>query len=235
MREDRLCLALDVDTRAQAIALIQELRDYVGLFKIGSQLFSSEGPDILREAAALGASIFLDLKLHDIPNTVGATARVLAGHGVSMFNVHAQGGLEMMQAAFRAVEVLPARPRVLAVTVLTSIDESAMNQELRVAGPISDQVRHLALLAKEAGLDGVVASPREVELIRGACGPNFLILTPGIRPAQSQQDDQKRTLSASEAIAAGANFIVVGRPIYAAPSPQEAARSLIDEIRAGTS
>jgi orotidine-5'-phosphate decarboxylase len=233
---DQLLIALDVPTGAEALRLADLLRGRVGGFKIGSQLFTAEGPAIVRTLAARGDKVFLDLKFHDIPNTVANAVAAATSLGVWMLNVHASGGTKMMQAAAGAArntasaEGRPA-PLVIAVTVLTSMTAAAMS-EAGTSVPVIDQVSRLARLAQEAGLDGVVASPQETSVIRSLCGPGFSIVTPGIRggAAVTSKDDQERTLTAAGAIAAGASYLVVGRPIIAAPDPREAAEKVADEI-----
>ena len=251
---DQLVVALDVQDGVAALALGNNLRDVVGAFKVGSSLFTIEGPDIVRTLAANGTRVFLDLKFHDSPNT-GATAVAAAtSRGVWMVNVHASGGTRMMQAARDAARETAARerrhpPLVIAVTVLTSLNK-AMLDETGVHTPVLDQVLRLADLSQAAGLDGVVASPLETPLIRKRCGPDFTIVTPGIRggaaadgaagtganrdsasAARLKNDDQERTLGPAEAIAAGASYIVVGRPIIAAPNARRAAEEIARSLR----
>lgn len=208
------------------------------MFKIGSQLFTSAGPEAVRQVAQLGAGIFLDLKFHDIPNTVaGAVLASAAMPGVQLVNVHALGGSAMLRAAAQAISAgVPMgadRPRLLAVTILTSMDQKAV-REVGIGGPPSTRVVKLAKLAQKAGVDGVVASVRETKAIRKACGREFLIVTPGVRPKETtiveKKDDQKRTATPREAIRAGADFIIVGRPILAASDPRAAAQEIVDEI-----
>lgn len=234
---DQLLIALDVPTAAEALRLADCLRGSVGGFKIGSQLFTAEGPAIVRTLTGRGDRVFLDLKFHDIPNQVANAVAAATSLGVWMVNVHASGGMKMMQAAVEAArktasaEGRPA-PLVIAVTVLTSMTAAALS-EAGTNVPVIDQVSRLARLAQAAGLDGVVASPQETSTIRGLCGPEFVIVTPGIRggAAVTSKDDQERTLTAAGAIAAGSSYLVVGRPVIAAPDPREAAERIADEIR----
>jgi orotidine-5'-phosphate decarboxylase len=236
--KDRLIVALDVDTMAEAEHLVGQLHDYVGVFKVGMQLYNSEGPEVLRRIHGLGGRIFLDLKLHDIPNTVGQAGAVLTRHRVFMYNVHTAGGKEMMQRAVDStVKEAEAsgiqRPLVIGVTVLTSINQTILEQEIGINRDIKDQVVKWALLAKEAGLNGVVASPKEITAIREACGRDFVIITPGVRPAWAAVNDQKRVMTPGEAMQAGASYLVVGRPITAAADPVDAAKRILDEMEAG--
>ena len=228
---NRILVALDVDSSAKALALADTLRGTVAGYKIGKQLFTAEGPDVVRALTARGDRVFLDLKFHDIPNTVAGAVRSAMLTGAWMVNVHASGGSAMMRAAAQAAhdasaKTGAARPLVIGVTVLTSMDEAAL-AEVGTTRPVIEQVVHLARLAKAAGLDGVVASPQEIAAIREACGPDFHIVTPGIRPAgQSGTDDQARTLTPKEAVAAGATYLVIGRPITAAADPRAAAEAI---------
>jgi len=233
-----LIVALDFDSLSTALKFAKQVADLVGMFKIGSQLFTSAGPEAVRQVAQLGADVFLDLKFHDIPNTVaGAVLASAAIPGVQLVNVHALGGSAMLRAAAQAISAgVPMgadRPRLLAVTILTSMDQKAI-REVGIAGPPEARVVKLAKLAQKAGVDGVVASVRETKAIRKACGREFLIVTPGVRPketvAGAKEDDQARTATPREAIRAGADFIVVGRPILAAADPRAAAQEIVDEI-----
>jgi orotidine-5'-phosphate decarboxylase len=235
-----LIVALDFDSLSSALKFAKQVADLVGMFKIGSQLFTSAGPEAVRQVAALGAGIFLDLKFHDIPNTVaGAVLGAAAMPGVQLVNVHALGGTAMMQAAMQAVSAgVPMgadRTRLLAVTILTSMDQKAI-REVGIGGPPKERVVKLAQLAKKAGVDGVVASVQEAKAIRKACGRDFLIVTPGVRPkaksADANKDDQARTATPAEAILAGADYLVVGRPILSASDPRAAAQEIVEEIAA---
>lgn len=231
----KICLALDIEEAGRAIQIAKTLKDHVGVFKIGLELFTSAGPSIVEAIADIGVPIFLDLKLHDIPNTVGKTARVLTRLGVSMFNVHASGGGEMIHAAVAAANEEAAKsgtkaPLVLAVTILTSIDQRALREQLMISSSVADAVLHFALMAKEQGAGGVVASPREIEIVRAACPNDFCIVTPGVRPAGADMGDQKRITTPSEAIKKGCDYVVIGRPILAAAEPVEAADSIIKEV-----
>ena len=235
-----LIVALDFDSLASALKFAKQVADLVGMFKIGSQLFTAAGPSAVKEIAALGPGIFLDLKFHDIPNTVaGAVLSAAAMPGVQLLNVHALGGHAMLQAAAQAISAgVPMgadRPRLLAVTILTSLDAKAM-REVGIGGAPKERAVKLARFAKFAGADGVVASVREAKEIRKACGRDFLIVTPGVRPKQKdasvKEDDQARTATPAEAIKAGADFLVVGRPILAAADPRGATQSIVEEIAA---
>src|SRR5882672_1034137 len=224
---DQLLVALDVDTAAEARMLADRLRGSVGGFKIGSRLFTSEGPSIVEELASRGDRVFLDLKFHDIPNTVASAVAAATRLGVWMINVHASGGSAMMRAARAAADEEAARrsrpaPLLIAVTMLTSLDQQELT-EIGLSASVADQVERLAALTESAGLDGVVASPQEIAIIRRRCGPDFTIVTPGIRGAGDTKGDQSRTLSAADALAAGASYLVVGRPIIAAEDPRTAA------------
>jgi orotidine-5'-phosphate decarboxylase len=238
--KSKLIVALDVSNSHDAREIVEQLRGLVGMFKVGSQLFSAEGPAIVREIVESGEKIFLDLKFHDIPNTVAAAGVEATRLGVSIFNVHASGGVEMMTRTRDAVADIVDKeglnkPTVIAVTVLTSSNDQTL-REAGVDSSSEDQVVRLAKLADSSGLDGVVASPREIALIRSAVSnDNFVLVTPGVRPPGAAADDQKRTLSPREAIAAGANYLVVGRPILKADNPVKAAAAIVDEMAAGIS
>jgi orotidine-5'-phosphate decarboxylase len=233
-----LIVALDFDSLPTALKFATQIADLVGMFKIGMQLFTSAGPEAVRQVAQLGTGIFLDLKYHDIPNTVaGAVLAAASLPGVQLMNVHALGGTAMLQAAVQAISAgVPMgadRPRLLAVTVLTSMDRKSM-KEVGIGGPPQSRVLQLAKLAKKAAADGVVASVQEAKAIRKACGREFLIVTPGVRPKEKgtpgRKDDQARTATPREAIKAGADFLVVGRPILAAADPRAAAAEIVEEI-----
>lgn len=234
--KNKLIVALDVETAREALNLFNALKDVAGMFKIGSQLFTSEGPNVVREIVRAGASIFLDLKFHDIPNTVAAAGVEAARLGVSIFNVHACGGSEMMRRTAEAVALTAeregvARPLVIAVTVLTSADDSTL-AEAGFSSGITEQVGRMARLADESGLDGVVASPHEVKLIRETVErSNFVIVTPGVRPVGVASDDQRRVMTPAEALRAGADYLVVGRAILKAPDPALAAQEIIAEMQ----
>jgi orotidine-5'-phosphate decarboxylase len=220
---DRLVVALDASKRDDILQLVDQLRGSVGMFKIGLQAFIGNGPEIVREVVSSGEKVFLDLKIHDIPNTAHHAIAEAAALGASIATVHAAGG-EAMLAACAHDSLL-----VLAVTVLTSLDQVDLERIGLTGTPVDNAVR-LARLARGAGLRGVVASPHEVETIRAACGTDFVILTPGIRPSGADAGDQRRTMTPREAIAAGADYIVVGRPITSAADPRSAALRIVDEM-----
>ena len=232
---DQLIVALDVETVAHAERLAASLEGQIRHFKIGSQLFTAGGPAVVEAVQKRGAEVFLDLKFHDIPNTVAAAAREATRLGVFMFNVHASGGRAMMAAAAdgaraAAQELSVRRPLVLAVTVLTSLDRAALHQELAIAAPVEAYVLRLAELARDAGLDGSVASPHEIAAIRRSLGAGWTIVTPGVRPPGSAADDQSRVATPRAAAGAGAHYLVVGRPIIAARDPVKAAEAILAEM-----
>ena len=227
---DQLLVALDVDSSAQAFDLTDQLQGVAGGFKIGSHLFCAEGPPLVRRMVAQGHRVFLDLKYHDIPSTVAGAVRAAADLGVWMLTVHASGGYDMLAAAQEAARGRDRGPKIVAVTVLTSFDDATL-QGLGVARSLPQQVGALARLAQSAGVDGVVASPLEIGLIREACGDDFVVVTPGIRSRTlDQMNDQKRTMDATGAIGAGASYLVVGRPITAASDPRAAATQIGEQI-----
>jgi orotidine-5'-phosphate decarboxylase len=233
---ERLLVALDVETGARALALAGELDGVAGGVKIGSRLFTLEGPSLVHRLVDTGARVFLDLKFHDIPNTVAQAVDAAVRTGAWMINVHASGGTPMMQAAARAATDAAERhgrsaPIVIGVTVLTSLDDRTL-RDTGVERSLLEHVVALARMAQAAGLQGVVASPRETAAIRAACGPQFTIVTPGIRGASAGAvaDDQVRTMRPAEAVRAGASYIVVGRPIIGAPRPRAAAEAIVEEL-----
>jgi orotidine-5'-phosphate decarboxylase len=233
---DRLFVALDVDRLEESESLLDRLAGVVGGCKIGSQLFTAAGPVAVERALKRGFRVFLDLKYHDIPNTVAGAVREATRLGVFMLNVHASGGLGMLRAAAESAtasarELAVPRPIVLGVTVLTSLDRRALETEVGVLGPVEAHVLRLASHAREAGLDGCVASPREIAPLRLAQGRQWVIVTPGIRPAE-RADDQMRTATPAAAVRAGADYLVVGRPITADPHPVAAAQRIAEDIRA---
>ena len=233
--DKRLIVALDVPNMAKLSNLVIGLGESVTYYKVGMELFYSCGAEVVRYLKGSGKSIFLDLKLHDIPNTVGSSLAALTELGVDMLNVHATGGFQMMKFAAQTVKARAAElgikaPKLIAVTVLTSISPEEW-QELNYAESISAQVIHLAKLAKKAGLDGVVASPQEAAAIRAACGEEFLIVTPGIRPAGSEVNDQSRIATPKAAIENGATHLVIGRPITKATDLKRAVQDIVKEMQ----
>jgi len=231
---ERIIFALDVDHFTEAQHWVALLKDRIGMFKVGKQLFTHAGPKVIDMIRQKSQKAFLDLKFHDIPNTVARAGEEAARLNVTMFNLHALGGFEMMRKTLEATratakELGTSRPLILAVTLLTSMDEGTL-KEVGIQGPIGEAVGRLALLAMNAGMDGVVASPQEIEIIRRRCGDDFLIVTPGIRHPSNRKDDQRRTLSPREAIQAGANYLVIGRPIREAKDPLEAVERIMEDI-----
>jgi orotidine-5'-phosphate decarboxylase len=238
--KDKLIVALDVETAEEALRLFRGLRTEAGMFKVGSQLFTSAGPDLVRRLVGEGASVFLDLKFHDIPNTVAAAAREAVRLGVRLFNVHASGGGEMMRRAAGATADEAARlgverPSLIAVTVLTSMDAGALTETGVAAATVEEHVRRLARLAGACGLDGVVASPHEIRPVREAVGrAGFLVVTPGVHPSAAAYADQKRVTSPAEAVRLGADHVVVGRAILNSPDPARAARAIVEGMEKGS-
>jgi orotidine-5'-phosphate decarboxylase len=230
----RIIVALDVKDKKEALALVSKL-DQAETFKVGLQLYTAEGPQLLKKIKDMGKKIFLDLKLHDIPNTVLEAVKSGMRHGVEMMTLHASGGQEMMalasEAAAREAEKQGGmKPLLLAVTILTSLKEEQL-KEIGMAANVIEQVLRLAGLAHKAGMDGVVLSPQEIEVIKKEFGSELLIVTPGIRPAWAASHDQKRIMTPAEAIQKGADYLVIGRPITQAPSPQKAYLKIVDELK----
>jgi orotidine-5'-phosphate decarboxylase len=229
--KDKIILVLDVSSAGRALHYVRELHDLVGMFKVGSQLFMTEGPNIVREIIRHDGKVFLDLKFHDIPNTVLHATVEAAKLGVSMMTIHASGGRAMMQAVSKELlEKFGAqRPTVVAITVLTSFDTRALF-EIGLERPVEEQVHRLALFAQECGIDGVVCSPREIQVVRKVVNPNFKIVTPGIRMPDQSMNDQQRIATPHDALAAGADYIVVGRAVTDDPDPRAALQRLIASI-----
>ena len=227
--KSKIFVALDVESKEKALEIVGDLKGLGACFKIGKQLFTSTGPDLVREIVGMGEDVFLDLKYHDIPNTVAKAGLAAAALGVKIFNVHASGGRKMMEAVRNEMDKLTDPPMVLAVTVLTSMGDDDL-REVGIDAAVRDQVARLALLAKASGMDGVVASPLEIGLVRETCGSDFKILTPGIRPKSSAANDQTRIATPHDAIAAGADFLVIGRPVTAAPDRRKAFLDILSEI-----
>jgi len=229
--KEKIIIALDVSSPAQALKLVRELYDLVGMFKVGGQLFMCGGPEVVREIIGLQGKVFLDLKFHDIPNTVTHAALEAAKLGVTMMTIHASGGRTMMQAVSKELyeHYGAEKPLVVAVTVLTSFDTRALF-EIGVERPLEDQVQRLALFTQECGIDGVVCSPREIQLVRKSVNPKFKIVTPGIRMPDQSLNDQQRIATPHDALAAGADYIVVGRAVTDSPEPRAAMERLIASI-----
>jgi orotidine-5'-phosphate decarboxylase len=232
--KDKIIFALDVEHFAEAQHWVNLLKDHVGIFKVGKQLFTHAGPKVVDMIRQKGQKVFLDLKFHDIPNTVAKAGEEATKLNVTMFNLHALGGFEMMKKTVEASRTAAKslgipKPLILAVTILTSMDEETL-KAVGIQGPILEEVGRLALLSMKAGMDGVVASPQEIGIIRQRCGEKFLIVNPGIRAPSDKKDDQKRTLSPKEAITAGASYLVIGRPIKEAKDPIEAVQKIIEDI-----
>jgi len=231
--KEKIIIALDVGNRQEALSLVSELKD-AQVFKIGMELFTAEGPGLLKEIACRRKKVFLDLKYHDIPNTVAGAVRSAKRHGVHMLTLHTSGGKEMMTKAAAAAAQEDAisgksRPYLLGVTVLTSLKEAELEQ-IGIPASVAEQVLRLAALARKAGLDGVVCSPREIEIIKKELGKDFLVVAPGIRPAWAAVHDHKRIMTPGEALKKGADYMVIGRPITGAPSPHEAFLKILEEL-----
>jgi orotidine-5'-phosphate decarboxylase len=229
----KLIVALDTDDIKVAQMLINQLVSLVKIFKVGSQLFTACGPQVVQLIQQKGAEVFLDLKFHDIPNTVSHTVEAACRYNPLMLTVHTLGGSQMLQAAKEARNHSGARTKILGVTILTSLDKGQL-EEIGLAASVNEEVSCLAQMARAAGLDGVVASPQEVGILRQSLGENFIIVTPGIRPQGPMNDDQRRTMKANEAALAGANYLVVGRPITQASNPLAAAEEIINQIGDGS-
>lgn len=228
--KSKIFVALDVENKEKALEIVSDLRGLGACFKIGKQLFTSTGPELVREIVAMGEDVFLDLKYHDIPNTVAKAGVAAAQLGVKIFNVHASGGRKMMEAVRSEMDKLTNPPLVLAVTILTSLGEEDI-REVGFDRTIPEQIAKLAKLAKDSGMDGVVASPLEIELIRETCGRDFKIITPGIRPAFAAVNDQKRIATPAEALRKGADYLVIGRPITAAENRRDAFLKILEECQ----
>ncbi len=230
---NRLIVALDTEDLKAVEQLLEQLAARVKIFKVGSQLFAAHGPESLRLIRQKGAEVFLDLKFHDIPNTVSHAVEAACRYNPLMLTVHTLGGAQMLRAARQARDHCGAGTKILGVTILTSLDKGQM-EEIGLSASVNEEVLSLAQMAKGAGLDGVIASPQEIDILRRSLGRDFLIVTPGIRPAGPLGDDQRRTMQAQEAVLAGADYLVVGRPITQAPDPAAAAAKMIQEIKDGT-
>ncbi|HEX4304384.1 MAG TPA: orotidine-5'-phosphate decarboxylase [Rhizomicrobium sp.] len=224
-------VALDTPDVNRAVSVAGAIKPYVGGLKIGLEFITACGPDGIRRIVDLGLPVFADVKFHDIPNTVAGAARALAGLGAQIFNVHVSGGEAMMRDAVAAAKAVDPKVKVIGVTVLTSIDDAVIDS-VGQRGPAAEQVVRLAKLAQFSGLDGVVCSAQEIVSLRQACGPDFMLVTPGIRPIGADLADQKRVMTPSEAHRAGSDIIVIGRPVFAAPDPAAAAKAIADELRA---
>ena len=229
LNRDGLIVALDVSSATQARQIVQSIGESASTYKVGKQLFTAEGPQIVRDLVASGRKVFLDLKFHDIPNTVAGAVCEAAKLGVSMLTIHASGGSKMLKAAVDAAAQSASKPMVLAVTVLTSLSDADLS-EMGIQGQVITQVIMLGRLARNAGCGGLVASGQEARELRRELGNDFAIVTPGVRPAGTAVGDQARVLTPKEAIAAGATYLVVGRPILEAPDPAQAAQAIINEV-----
>lgn len=230
----KIIVALDFDSFSDVKKLVNQLKNEALFFKVGKQLFTGFGPDVVKFLKDKGLKVFLDLKFHDIPNTVEKAVKTACKLGADIINVHTSGGFEMMKSAYKSVKEFSltsaSPPKIIGVTILTSLDNASL-KEIGFKYSVKNNVKRLSLLAKEAGLDGIVASPHEIKIIRKICGKDFLIITPGIRPSSSSTNDQKRFMTPSEAIKAGADFLVIGRPITQADNPLKAFKSIVDEIK----
>jgi orotidine-5'-phosphate decarboxylase len=224
---DKIIVALDVPTKEKALALVEQLRDEISFFKIGLQLYTAEGPEIVRAVLSTGTKVWLDLKLHDIPNTVARAVESGSNLGVHMLTIHLSGGSEMIRAATAA---RTNNITILGVTVLTSASERTL-REIGIADHVDDQVLRLAKLGVKEGIDGIVASPQEIKTLRRELGDKIKIVVPGIRPTGSKADDQKRAMTPREAIDAGADYLVIGRPIIAHPQPNAAVARILRELK----
>lgn len=229
MTKNPVFVALDTPSLDRARTLAQTLKPFVGGVKLGLEFYGANGPDGVRAIASVGAPVFLDLKLHDIPNTVAGAMKALAPIGAAILNVHASGGVAMMRAAAEAAGTIDRRAKIIAVTVLTSLEDCDL-PGIGVSGTTLEQAVRLAVLARESGLDGVVCSPHEIAAVRAACGPEFLIVTPGVRPAGGELGDQKRVMTPKQAVDAGADILVIGRPITSAADPVQAARQIAADL-----
>jgi len=232
---EKVIIALDFSDEREALELVDSLGEYCSFYKVGSELFTSCGPGIIEKLRERGKEVFLDLKFHDIPNTVGSVSRVAARLGVKIFNVHAFGGSAMMKIAKEesikaAKEYGTKEPMVLAVTILTSLNSDILVDELKILSTVQNQVIHFSILAKDSGLDGAVCSPFEIESVREACGKDFVILTPGIRPEWACSNDQMRFKGPGAAINDGADYIVIGRPVTKSENPLESMKKILEEI-----
>ncbi len=229
----KIVLALNTDTSAEALGFLERVGAGADVYKLGMDLFTRTGPGLVREFAGRGASVFLDLKFSDIPSVVAKAVSAAAELGVAMLTVHTMGGPKMLEAAAQAAEKSQARPLVLGVTVLTSLDEAALERVTGRRQPVPERVEALARMARDCGCGGVVSSPNEIAVIRAACGSAFKIVTPGIRMSTDAADDQARTMTPAEAARAGADYVVVGRPVYAASDPLAALERIREELRQG--
>jgi orotidine-5'-phosphate decarboxylase len=230
MDKKRIIVALDFDSEQKALALVRQLDANQCRLKVGKELFTRTGPAFMEKVQGMGFEVFLDLKFHDIPNTVARACQAAADLGVWMVNIHALGGRKMMAAAREAITQKGASTKLIAVTILTSMGEQDL-AEIGLKGTPAEHVAALAELARDTGLDGVVCSPLEVQSLRTACGPEFLLVTPGVRPAGAAQDDQKRIMTPAQALQAGSSYLVIGRPITQAQDPQAALGEIFTEIQ----